>query len=289
MTPPTTSSRTPSAPSGPGRATGSSPTSPGLGGPRRRRRPETSTAEPSDPLAVFEAGDPAAETVVLVHGIGVSERYFRPLAAELAAARRVIAVDLPGFGRSPRPAAVPSVEAMANLVLEALDRRQITSAVLVGHSMGAQVAVEMMRQAPRLASRGVLIGPVVDPSAASAAGQAWRLLRDTVHEPARANAMVASDYLRAGPVWYSAVLPQMFAFDTLAAVREVRAPTLVVRGQHDHICSRSWARSLAAAAPDGTVREVPGAGHVAMASEPALVARWVRERDAGTGREDDAS
>ncbi|MCK0115735.1 alpha/beta fold hydrolase [Isoptericola sp. S6320L] len=74
--------------------------------------------------------------MVLVHGIGVSERSFRPLAAELATDRRVSAPDLPGFGRSPRPRTVPSVEELAGLVLGVLDRRGITSAVLVGHTMG---------------------------------------------------------------------------------------------------------------------------------------------------------
>lgn len=224
---------------------------------------------------------------MLVHGIGVSERYFRPLAAELASDRRVIAPDLPGFGRSPRPGAAPSVEEMAGQVLRVLDRRDVTSAVLVGHSMGAQVVVSMMRQAPHLVSRGVLVGPVVDPAAASVTGQAWRLLRDTFHEPARANAAVAREYVRAGPVWYSAVLPRMFAFDTLAAVRGVSGRLLVVRGQHDRVCSRSWARTLAEAAPQGELHEVPGAGHVAMASDPALVARWVRQRDAYAVGEDE--
>ncbi|WP_277210401.1 alpha/beta fold hydrolase [Isoptericola croceus] len=227
---------------------------------------------------MFEAGDSAAEVVVLVHGIGVSERYFRPLGAELATDRRVIAPDLPGFGRSPRPSRVPTVEEMASLVLRELERRDVGSAVVVGHSMGAQVAAAMMHEAPQVVPRGVLIGPVVDPSGASVARQAWRLARDTLHEPARANAAVVSDYLRAGPRWYSAVLPRMFAFDTRAAVSNLPGPVLVVRGQHDHVCSRPWARTLADAAPRGEMREVPGAGHVAMASDPRVVGRWVRQR-----------
>ncbi|PRZ02674.1 alpha/beta hydrolase family protein [Isoptericola sp. CG 20/1183] len=74
--------------------------------------------------------------MVLVHGIGVSERSFRPLAAELATDRQVSAPDLPGFGRSPRAHAVPSVEELASLVLRVLDRRELTSAVPVGNSMG---------------------------------------------------------------------------------------------------------------------------------------------------------
>jgi len=234
----------------------------------------------AEPLAVREVGDPTAPAVVLVHGIGMSERYFRPLAAELAADRRVLVPDLPGFGRSPRPAAAPSVEDVARTVLRMLGRREVGPAVLVGHSMGAQVVAAMMARAPARAPAGVLIGPVVDSGAPSPAGQAWRLARDGLHEPARVNAAVTVDYLRTGPRWYAAMLPRMLGFDTCAAVSRVRGGILVVRGERDRVCSRPWARRLALAAPHGQLREVRGAGHVAMATHPAVVARWIRERAA---------
>ncbi|UFU06962.1 alpha/beta fold hydrolase [Ruania halotolerans] len=239
--------------------------------------------DPVTRLAVRELGDPMAEAVVLVHGIGASERYFRPLAAELATTRRVIVPDLPGFGRSPRPDSAPSVEQIAGTVLQMLKRRQVNAATLVGHSMGTQVVAAMMNQAPHLAPVGVLIGPVVDPAAASAAGQAWRLARDAFHEPARVNASVIVDYLRAGPRWYSAMLRPMFAFDTLAAVTQVRGRVLVVRGQYDRVCSRAWAQELANAAAHGEMREVPGAAHAATAVDPAIVGQWIRDGAAGVG------
>ncbi|MFC7879319.1 alpha/beta fold hydrolase [Isoptericola sp. NPDC057391] len=224
-----------------------------------------------------DLGDPVAGAVVLVHGIGVSERYFRPLARELAVDRRVLVPDLPGFGQSPRPRRAPTVDELAALLVSVLRRRRTGRATVVGHSMGAQVAAAMLRDAPDVVGGAILVGPVVDPGAASAAAQAWRLLRDSLHEPARVNAVVGSDYLRAGPRWYSAMLPRMLAFDTRAAVSAATGPVLVVRGQHDRVASRAWCRMLAGTAPDGELREVPGAGHVAMATAPRLVAGWARE------------
>lgn len=234
--------------------------------------------DPDGRVVVSELGDPDAAVVVLVHGIGVSERYFRPLAAELATDRRVLVPDLPGFGRSrtPRPRRVPTVPDLARVVLGVLRRRGVRRAVLVGHSMGAQVVAEAALQAPDLVERVVLVGPVVDPAAPTVAGQAWRLARDGLHEPARANAVVVTDYLRAGPRWYAAVLPQMFAYDTRAAVTELAAEVVVVRGRDDRVCSREWGRSLADAAPRGALREVPG-GHVAMATASDAIARWARD------------
>ncbi len=233
--------------------------------------------DPAAGVVVTDVGAADAPPVVLVHGIGTSERYFRPLTAELRRDRRVLVPDLPGFGRSPRPDRVPAVADLADVVLAVLRHRGLDRAVLVGHSMGAQVVAEAMLRAPDVVARAVLIGPVVDPSGGTVAHQAARLARDGLHEPAGVNAVVATDYLRAGPRWYSAVLPHMFAYDTAAAVARLPGPVLVTRGEHDPVASRAWVRRLADLAPSGCAREVPRAGHVAMATHAPLVARWVRE------------
>ncbi|MET0435225.1 MAG: alpha/beta hydrolase [Cellulomonas sp.] len=233
--------------------------------------------DPAAGVVVTDVGRTDDPAVVLVHGIGVSERYYRALTRELATDRRVLVPDLPGFGRSPRPARVPTIGDLADVVLAVLRHRGIERATLVGHSMGAQVVAEAMLRAPDVVERVVLIGAVVDPAAPSVLRQALRLAKDGLHEPPGINAVVASDYLRTGPSWYAAVLPHMFAYDTADAVSRLPGPALVVRGGHDPVSSRAWARRLGALAPRADVREVPRAGHVAMASHAPLLARWVRE------------
>src|SRR5690554_522591 len=93
-------------------------------------------------IVLHEAGA-GSETVVLIHGIGVSARYFGPLVRELARTHRVLAPDLPGFGRSPRPREVLSIEdhaaVLAVLVTDHLGGGRAGRPVLVGHSMGVQV------------------------------------------------------------------------------------------------------------------------------------------------------
>jgi pimeloyl-ACP methyl ester carboxylesterase len=232
--------------------------------------------DPLPGIVLTESGSTDGPVVVLVHGIGMSERSFRALTADLARDHRVLVPDLPGFGRSPRPRRVPGIEDLADAVLAAVRDRGVQRAVLVGHSMGAQVVAAAMLRAPDLVERVVLIGTVVDDGAPDALRQALRLARDGWHEPARVNALVVADYLRAGPFWYGAVLPHMLRFDTAAAVARLPGPALLVRGEHDPVCTRAWNRRLAALAPDGTAREVPRAGHVAQATHAPLVARWVR-------------
>lgn len=232
-----------------------------------------------------EHGDVRATTThVLVHGIGTSARYFRPLARSLALpsttapgpGARVLVPDLPGFGRSPRPDEAPTIAELADGVVELLADRGVARAVLVGHSMGAQVVAEAARRHPAVAERVVLLGPVVESDARSAPAQAARLARDTPHEPMRANAIVFSDYARAGVRWYSRQLPHMLHFPTETAVAAVRCPVLVVRGEQDRVASDPWVDRLARTAPHGRAVVVPGAAHVVQYSHPDVVADLCR-------------
>lgn len=241
------------------------------------RRRTTVTLGREAEVVATELGDPGTPgpTLVLVHGIGVSGRYFAPLADVLARDHHVLVPDLPGFGRSPRTGQRPTVEDLAATVRDYLRAADLDRPVLVGHSMGAQVVVEVMRQVPGAAGRGVCIGTVIDSAARGPVRQALRLARDGLNEPLRANAIITSDYLRAGPRWYTAMLRPMLGYATEEAAAQVSDELLFVRGEKDPICTRRWQAELAAAAPRGRGAEVPGAGHVAMYTHPEAVAELV--------------
>ncbi|GGL95143.1 alpha/beta fold hydrolase [Nakamurella endophytica] len=83
--------------------------------PDRRRRWIAGLA-----VDVRRAGPPTGAPFVLVHGIGVSSRYFRRLAAVLARTDPVVTVDLPGFGSTPKPPRVLSVPELAEVLAECL-------------------------------------------------------------------------------------------------------------------------------------------------------------------------
>lgn len=222
-------------------------------------------------LDVAEGGDPHAPAYVLVHGIGVSARYFRPLAETLETDSHVLVPDLPGFGRSPDPAHALDVAELADVVADLVLERGLTAPVLVGHSMGCQVVTEVLATRPGLASAAVLVGPVVDDAARSAVRQAARLARDSLHEPARVNALIVADYARCGPRRYLATLPHMLGYRIEERIGRVAEPVLVVRGEHDTVAPADWVHRLAGLAPDGTAHEVPDAGHVAMYTQPERV------------------
>ena len=90
-----------------------------------------------------------APTVVLVHGIGMSHRSFRRVQAALSRTHRTVAVDLPGFGGQPYAG-------------RRLEEHEYADLVVLGQSMGAQVAVEAGLRHPDVVTSVVLVGPVVD-------------------------------------------------------------------------------------------------------------------------------
>ena len=93
------------------------------------------------PVHVAELGGPAGAPLALcVHGLAGSHAVWRSFAAELAATHRVLALDLPGHGRSPAAGRSASVKDAARL-LEQVVERLGESVTLVGHSMGAAASV----------------------------------------------------------------------------------------------------------------------------------------------------
>ncbi|RLP72563.1 alpha/beta hydrolase [Mycetocola manganoxydans] len=221
------------------------------------------------------------DTFVLVHGIGVSSRYFERLAGELRAHGTVFAVDLPGFGSAPRPPRQLTIEEGAALLADFLRSEQLDGAVLVGHSMGTQFVVELAAVHPNRLAGLVLAGPVVDERAPMPWQQGMRLSRDMLRESPTANWIVATDYLRSGIRWYLTELPVMLGYRTEERLPLVSVPVLVLRGSRDPIAPRGWAARLARTARDGRMIEVDGAAHVVQHVEPertaSILAAFARE------------
>ncbi|SDP20724.1 Lysophospholipase, alpha-beta hydrolase superfamily [Microbacterium testaceum StLB037] len=211
---------------------------------------------------------------VLIHGIGMSHRYLTRLHDELARDAEVHTIDLPGFGGLPKPRRAADIADVARALGHVLDALRVRSAVLVGHSMGAQWVVELGVQRPDLAGAVVTIGPVTDDRRRGALTQALLLARDSALEPPRPNAIVFSDYLRCGPVWYARQAVHMLRYPTEDRVAGLTVPLLVVRGSDDPIASQSWAQRLAARAPAATVAVIAGHRHLAQfTAAPAVAAR----------------
>jgi pimeloyl-ACP methyl ester carboxylesterase len=223
---------------------------------------------------------PGAPVFVLVHGVGLSHRSFSRLAASLAAHGSVLAPDLPGFGEAAGPGRRLGIDEMVDALLPRLDDAVAAAGVeaplvVLGHSLGAEIATEIARRRPHAVRALVLVGPVVDPEAWGAWGQGRRLALDIWGEPPLTAVMVGRDYARGGLFSFAAGVRSMLRYDTLGRLADVIVPVLVLRGEHDPIAPSEWATRLSAAASSGRSAEVAGAVHNVVHSHADDVSRHV--------------
>ncbi len=100
-------------------------------------------------------------TVLLIHGLGEDGDTWQDVVKRLPDDLRIVVVDLLGFGDSPKPEwAVYSAKTQARSVLATFLRLRITTPVIVvGHSMGALVAIEIAKRYSLLVSSLILVSP----------------------------------------------------------------------------------------------------------------------------------
>jgi len=104
---------------------------------------------------------PDAKTVVFVHGLGSYLKFWRAqLDVFHARGYRVLAVDLPGYGKSDKPATFPyTMEAMADVVHALTRQLGVDRPILVGHSMGGQTSLSYAIRYPEALEALVLVSP----------------------------------------------------------------------------------------------------------------------------------
>lgn len=205
--------------------------------------------------------------LVLVHGLGVSGRYFLPLVRELSEFESVV----PDLRRH------TTVEEQAEALREVVGSR----APLLGNSMGCQVIAELAVRAPELVERAVFVGPTVDRRKRTYTRQAARLLVDAFREPPSLLPIVVRDYLSTGPIRFARMARSAVDDALEREVPRMRCPLLVVRGDRDPLCPQDWAEELARLARHGRSEVIRGAAHATHYSHPgelaALVRRFVEE------------
>ncbi|MGC5615779.1 alpha/beta fold hydrolase [Georgenia sp. Z1491] len=213
-------------------------------------------------------------TFVLLHGVGLSSIYLLPLAEDLAEHGEVLLVDLPGFGDVPPPATTLGIAGLAEVVEDVLAAGGVHDPVLVGHSMGAQVAVEMMARQPDALRRAVLVAPPVNAAERRPLTQLWRYLQSAVHETHRLRLLATRSYLTATTRWVADILPEVMGYriEDRLALAGPSARVTILHGEHDRLVPETWAGELAGRVRSCTVALVPGAAHsVVVEDHPAVV------------------
>src|SRR6185312_3857866 len=108
-------------------------------------------------VAYRDEGDPAAQPLLLVHGVASSSLAWVPLLNHLSGNYRVIAPDLLGHGQSDKPRADYSLGGFAVFLRDFLDELDVPVATVVGHSLGGGVAMQFVYQHRQYCRRLVLV------------------------------------------------------------------------------------------------------------------------------------
>jgi pimeloyl-ACP methyl ester carboxylesterase len=235
--------------------------------------------------------DPAKPAVVFVHGAAsdhsvwlLQSRYFAHHG------KGVLAVDLPGHGRSAGPA-LGSVDAIADWLPRVLDAAGLAQAALVGHSLGALAVLACAARHPARVAKVALLGPAVPMEVSEALLDAAKANDHVAYELINGWSTSAGKQLGGNTVpgmWLlgSAIrlmertAPGVLHADLVAcnawtggleAAAAVRCPSLAVIGARDLMAPPRAAKGLVEALAGVRVVTLPDTGHAMMAEQPDAV------------------
>lgn len=245
---------------------------------------------PGFDIAYLDGG--SGEPLVMVHGIGADKDNWSQVMPFLRGTGRLIALDLPGFGESSKPAdADYSIGTQADRLGQFLDALQLPRAHFAGNSMGGAVVLEFARRHPERVESLWLLDPAgVGSAKESEMFRAYRedgkflLFSKTPDDFAHVMSLVMS---KPPALPYSVTHELAIAaahnydlhtriFRDLTAevphleqdVTGLATPTLIVWGQQDRVLDPSGAEILHQALPNSQVVLMPGIGHMPMLESP---------------------
>ncbi|MEL6336684.1 MAG: alpha/beta hydrolase [Pseudomonadota bacterium] len=238
-------------------------------------------------LACVTAGPQGGVPVVLLHGVGLrAEAWGAQL--EALSGVRLIAPDMPGHGESAALDAPPSLAAYTDR-LARLVATLATPVVVVGHSMGAMIALDLGLRHPGLCRGVVALSAIYRRSPAAAAGARARAAAlvagggtdpaatlhrwfgDDQHTPV---ATACRGWLTEAPRdGYSAAYGVFTAEDGPAddALQGLHCPALFLTGALDPNSTPAMSEAMAARVPGGRAITVPGAAHMVPMTHPQAV------------------
>lgn len=248
-------------------------------------------------LAYVEEGTGPA-TLLFIHGLSSNLLSWHQNFGELAKRYRCIAIDLPGNGLSGNsPTGDYSLQYFARCILDFIGRKGLKNVCLVGHSMGAQIALTAALEVPAAVEKLVLIAPAgIEQFSVWEQAMAHNtfFFADLFQRPEdsmkqfyeaafyrmpqgsrRLLEACLEDYHRHGDATYRKMLTQsvssMFRHTVIEKLGKVKQPTLLLFGDcdtlipnrvwHPQLTSRQLAKTAEKLMPQARARVLPQAGH----------------------------
>ncbi len=232
--------------------------------------------------------DPKLPAVALIHG-GEQDHSVWALQSRYLAhhGRAVLAVDLPGHGKS-GGAPLASIEDMAGWIVALLDAAKLSTAALIGHSMGSLAALECAARNPQRVSRVALLATAFPMRVSPELLQATKTGESDAHAMINAWSHSACAHYPGNPGPGSWVIggnlrlmqrqkPGVLLADFAACdayktgferAAQLKCPALFLLGARDAMTPARAGRDLARLVPHSTVVTLDCAGHNLMGEKP---------------------
>lgn len=230
--------------------------------------------------------------LVLVHGAGGSHLDW-PAQLRRVPNTRVIALDLPGHGRSAGPGRANTLE-YAQAVCTLLHGIEIRRAVIAGHSMGGAIALQMAIHMPERVAGLILVGTgsklPIEPTLPQRIMDEPEKTVDWLvdwswgpNAPEELKAYGRQNLLATSPVVLRDDYLACQAFDVRDQLDQISAPTLVLGAADDRMVKLKFSTFLAERIPNAALVVIEGnAGHMFPLEQPHIVAdavsQWLSER-----------
>ena len=240
---------------------------------------------------------PTGPPLVLIHGLSSNWQAWIQNIPSLARHRRVIALDLPGFGHSPMPPDGITIAGYGRIVAEVCDALGVERAAIAGNSMGGFIGAEMAIEMPERVAALILVSaaafwgekrrakPQLAVAQSASALLAWFAARAdrSVHRPRLRRFALFQGGIRrdlpadlagelvsgAGTEGFLDALGELAGYSVRDRMPEIACPTLVVWGRRDPLVSVRDADEYVRLIPDARKEIFADSGHVAMVEEPA--------------------
>jgi pimeloyl-ACP methyl ester carboxylesterase len=242
-------------------------------------------------LQYVEQGDPPGVPIVLLHGYTDSWRSFELLLPHLPKSLHAYALTQRGHGDADRPVTGYDAYDFAADLAAFMDELGIERAILAGHSMGSQIAQRFAIDYPGRTLALVLMGAFSTLGGNRAVRELWDSAVATLKDPvepgfarefqestlanpvpeAFLDTIVAESLKVPARVWRAALQGQMQT-DLSPELARIKAPTLIIWGGKDGICTRREQDRLAASIRGSEFVPYAGAGHGVHWEQPKRVA-----------------
>lgn len=236
----------------------------------------------------YEAGQGAP--LVLLHGGGGTGRAFLAQLTHLSThGWRVLAPDMPGFGKSDWFARVQQIQDISPILFEWLDALSLSEAVIGGNSMGGRVAMSMASHHPEripgliiLDSVGLHLPgvPVINPLTLPASSYTSGLVYDPARYKARTPYRTLDDAreLNRGRASFARYLEGgQIRPDPELDLGRLTMPSLLIWGREDHIVPLDYGQALHRALPNSELLIIDACGHLPHIEEPDIANRAILE------------